>query len=272
MIISLSRRFIFVHLHKCAGESIEIGIAPFLRVNDILNGAGASTTESWLTEMMLDRLIGLAKHSSAREIKERMGEFYDYFYTFAVVRRPDRRIHSLYSFFIGLVRQSPGLIALLGEEPVRTLPWPALLSLLWGRLGLTPEAAAAALESGTLPAGGEFLTTEDIFTYSGVRGALLSDSFAAFIRHPSTQSDPAFETQWAMVSDAGGNCIVRKIIRLEDLDRDWPAVAARLSLGPLPARHNASDYGGVPGMTAADSVYLAQAFAVDYEHFGYDRP
>lgn len=53
MIISMSRRFIFIHIHKCAGDTVETACAPYLAVNDILNGAEASHEKARLTEMML---------------------------------------------------------------------------------------------------------------------------------------------------------------------------------------------------------------------------
>ena len=272
MIISISRRFIFVHLHKCGGESIEASLAPHLTFNDFLNGAQASKTEPWLSEMMLDRLTGLSKHSPAAAIKAQLGEFYAYFHTFATVRAPHRRIHSLYSFSIGLARKSPGLRALLGEDVVDKATWPDLTGMLWGRLGLTEEQVGPALAAGQIPPEAAFLTTEIAMTYAAVLGALQSNSFAGFIRHDATRQDPAFATQWSMVSDAEGNRIVERIIRIEDIDRDWPEVAARLEVGPLLTRHNVSDYTGVPAMKPEDTRHLAEVFAMDYERLGYGLP
>lgn len=272
MIISISRRFIFVHLHKCGGESIETTLAPHLTVNDFLNGASASVIQPWETEMMLDRLVGLNKHASAREIRQRLGGLYDAFFSFATVRRPERRIYSLYSFCIGLVRQSPGLCALLGEDLVQTAYWPVLTGTLYDRLGLTAATIGPALASGRIPPEAAFLQTEAIFTYSALLGALQSSDFATFIRHPDTRRDPAFATQWSMVSDDAGACILTRVVRLEEIDRDWPEVAARLQVGQLAVRHNASDYAGVPAMTPQDAAHLAEVFAVDYEKLGYGLP
>ncbi|MCU0906725.1 MAG: hypothetical protein MUF73_04590 [Rhodobacteraceae bacterium] len=269
MIISTSRRFIFVHLHKCGGETIELAAAPHLSVNDLIIGAAPGAQPVWLTELLIERVTGLSKHASARDIRERLGKEYGWFHVFATVRQPDRRAHSLYSFCIGLVRQSAGLRGLLGAELVQTAPWPDLLAALWSRLGLTLSGAAAAQEARCLPPEGSFLLTEDIFSYLAVSAAILSPGFADFIRHPQTARDPGFASQWSMLSDADGTAIVDDIIRLETLDDAWPALATRFRLGPLPGRHNASNYAGVPEMTAQDRRVLRALYAEDFERLGY---
>ena len=273
MILSLSRRFIFIHIHKCAGESIEAACAPTLTRNDILIGAGSTPEESWITDMFLERVTGFGKHSSAETVRARMGDFYDWFIKFAVVRRPDRRIYSLYTYCIDQACQSPGFQAYMGMDgtALQALPWLDLLHAFWARQGQTIASAASVLQPGGIGPEVGFLESEEVFTYNAVRACLMTDSFEAFIRHPLTALDPGFAPQWQMVADAEGRLLVDHVLKLENLAEDWKPLAARLGLPADLPRHNTSRSAGLPPMTPAASALLKQHFARDYELFGYDR-
>jgi len=104
MILSHSKKFIYIHLEKCGGTSIEEYLMPFLEWDDILLGG---TTYGW--EMINlyrkrfgdDYMIkhGLYKHSTAQDIKRYAGdEIWNTYYKFATVRNPEKLVKSLYFF------------------------------------------------------------------------------------------------------------------------------------------------------------------------------
>lgn len=273
MIISFSRRFIFIHIHKCAGESIESACAPALARNDVLIGAGSSDQQSWITDMFLERLTGFNKHSSAASVQERLGDFYSWFVKFAVVRRPDRRAYSLYTYCIDQACQSPGFQAYMGMDgaALQALPWLDLLRLFWARQGQTIATAATVLRPGGVGPEVAFLDGEEVFTYNAVRACLMTDSFEAFLQHPLTALDPGFAPQWQMLTGAGGQLLVDHVLKLESLAEDWQPLAARLGLPAELPRHNISRSAGLPPMTPAATAWLEQHFARDYDLFGYAR-
>jgi hypothetical protein len=71
MIISLNRRFVFVHIHKCAGTSVEMALGKLLRHNDFVIG---STKSGEKNQEFFKKATGLNKHSTALEARRWMGE------------------------------------------------------------------------------------------------------------------------------------------------------------------------------------------------------
>ncbi len=86
MIVSHRHKFIFVHLHKCAGTSITRALIPYLGRNDLVFGC---TPKFEKLSNKSRSQGGLYKHSTAREIREYVGEprWNDYF-KFSFVRNP----------------------------------------------------------------------------------------------------------------------------------------------------------------------------------------
>lgn len=104
MILSYSKKFIFIHLEKCGGTSIEEFITPFLPWDDVILGG---QTYGWQMinlyrkqygdEYMMN--TGLYKHSIATDIKRYLGEEdWNKYYKFATVRDPQKIMKSLYFF------------------------------------------------------------------------------------------------------------------------------------------------------------------------------
>ena len=65
MIISPNRQFVFIHLHKCAGTSIEMALAGALGINDIVVG---STPDGERLQGFFGDVLGLRKHASAAQV------------------------------------------------------------------------------------------------------------------------------------------------------------------------------------------------------------
>jgi hypothetical protein len=96
MIISNSRKFIFVHIHKTAGTSITEALSPSLAWNDIVLG---STPIGLALNQPFHERFGLYKHSTAREIRAVVGDrVWSEYRSFAVVRDPVDRALSLYGY------------------------------------------------------------------------------------------------------------------------------------------------------------------------------
>jgi len=96
MIISNSHRFIFIHVHKCAGSTISHALQPTIQWNDI--ELGVSSYGEAIQSTYRDR-FGLWKHSPAFDVRRVVGDqiFGDYF-KFAFVRNPFFRVISFYTF------------------------------------------------------------------------------------------------------------------------------------------------------------------------------
>jgi len=95
-IISHTRRFVFVHLHKCGGTSIERAYARHAKWGDLILG---STTRGEILQRFYSRYNGLYKHSTARSIRDTIGgSRWSAYRTVAVVRHPQMIMESFYKW------------------------------------------------------------------------------------------------------------------------------------------------------------------------------
>ena len=110
-IICRSKKFIFVHLVKCGGTSVERTFAPHARWNDLIVG---STTWGERLQPLHQRLFGLTKHSPAKKIVGAVGrDVWSDFWTVALVRHPLRIYESLYSWIGEIVEGiSSGIVSI----------------------------------------------------------------------------------------------------------------------------------------------------------------
>lgn len=92
MIVSHSRRFVFVHLMKTGGTALTMALKPLLAESDIV--------------VMGDPYPGLRKHSPVAEIEGVLGkELTDDYFWFSLIRDPLDHICSLYNFTGFFVRR-----------------------------------------------------------------------------------------------------------------------------------------------------------------------
>lgn len=104
MIVSNSRKFVFVHLPKTAGTSITHALDNTLQWNDVVCG-GTEYGEG--VGPHYEKRFGLWKHSTAQQIKDVIGDqVWSEYFTFGVVRDPYVRIKSLYSYAEKLVSKA----------------------------------------------------------------------------------------------------------------------------------------------------------------------
>lgn len=104
MIISPSRNFVFVHLEKCGGTSVESALEPYLHWSDMILG---STDFGEGYQQLLHNRFGvnkvrsemLWKHSSAKDIYQFVTpDEWSNFNKISIVRNPVEVMRSLYNF------------------------------------------------------------------------------------------------------------------------------------------------------------------------------
>lgn len=235
MIVSLNRRYVFVHIHKCAGTSIEVALAKSLRHNDFVMG---STKSGEKNQEFLKKAIGLNKHSTAMEARQFLGDAqYEQFYKFAFVRHPIDRLHSLYSYALKMAQNSP----------------------------MTDEEHKAFISRGELP-------KRSPFRYKAVIAALQSTSFSDFVLHPLTWEDAGAQPQWRSVTDDSGKLIVDFIGHVESIEEDFATVCQKLEVvAPLEIKNSSKEAKTSRDLSALALETVQSRFARDFEFFGYPR-
>lgn len=233
MIISLNKRFVFVHIHKCAGTSIEVALAKTLRHNDIVLG---STKSGEKYQELFKRTIGLNKHSTALDARQFLGEaLYPKFFKFAFVRHPIDRLHSLYSYALRLAHDAE-----LTDAERR-------------------HQQAAGQWPDRLP-----------FRYKAVAAALESRSFSDFALHPLTWSDAGAQPQWQSLCTAQGELIVDFVGKVESIQQDFSHICEKLEVSvPLEVRNSSEDKKTAVELSPLALNTVHERFARDFELLGY---
>jgi len=236
MIISPTRQCVFIHLHKCAGTSVEQALATQLGPNDLVIG---STPSGERLLPYFEQVFKLHKHSTALQARDFLGaERYRSWYSFAFARHPVWRLRSLYTYVQKLIAQDP--------------------------LGPAEQRRYAA--TGQLP-------DREIYTYYAVQAALRSADFNAFVLDELTWRDPGAAPQWRSLCDEHGTLMVNFIAKVERMATDWQQVEARLKLSAPMGHDNQS---APPGDTAAlalseDAIKrLRLHYAPDFALLGYN--
>lgn len=102
MAVSHQYKFIFVHIPKCAGSSIEKSFQTFTKLTLISGGGQNSLSKEYIEQNNLSitgNFHRLELHLSATEIKTLIGEkFFEECYKFSIVRNPFSRLVSYYLF------------------------------------------------------------------------------------------------------------------------------------------------------------------------------
>jgi hypothetical protein len=131
MIISPSRGFIFIHLEKCGGTSVEAALQPYLHWSDIIMGStiyGERYQQNLYERYSIEKVnkTMLWKHSTAKEIESFiLPENWKDFNKISVVRDPIDLVKSLYFFSQTSVKYHIGRInRQKWKELIRTQDFP----------------------------------------------------------------------------------------------------------------------------------------------------
>jgi hypothetical protein len=238
VIISHEHKFVFVHIHKTAGESITAALEPHLGSDDVVL---KSDFDTWARSKVAGQyadLGRLGKHTKARVARSVLGdEVWARYFTFSFVRDPIDRAMSLYRYV--------GDIAERRQE--------RRLRHLWYRTKGGRDADPAR--------------------WPATQAYLETDSFAAFVRHPGSRQAPGMRPQVAsLCSKDKSRLLVDEVGRYENLAADFAAICARIGLPAiaLPQR-NVSPHARLDLDDAAREILL-ERYALDYDRFGYPRP
>jgi hypothetical protein len=230
-IVCRSRKFIFVHLTKCGGTSVEQAFAPHARWNDLIVG---STVWGERLQPVYRRLFGLTKHSPARQIEQSVGaEMWSQYWTVALVRHPLRVYESFYAWMADVV-----------DDYTR-------------KQHLDRDQLVERYRKGALRAW---------FTDWWVaRPYLESTCFAEFMDIALTQPP---RSMTARLSRKGA-VIVDDVFKLEEIDRFWETLEARTGL-KLERLHVNQSRSRNYQWDERHIAEIRRRFAADFRNFGYD--
>lgn len=236
MIYSRSLNFVFIHIHKTGGSSMEIALDPHLRWDDLVLGSTP------LGEAMNDpyrHRHGLNKHSSIQEVQNVCGaDLVARSYCFAMVRHPVHRICSLYNFVGSIV---------------------------------TKWAVNAGVPLDTMRSDlGRFVKAHPPLGWPASRAFIQSQSFTEFLTQPELARDEGFIQQISRLS-LEGKGLACNALKLEEIDHWLPDLSARLGVNLTVPHENVSGLKLVSAKTISPEARatIRTMFSEDFAAFGY---
>jgi hypothetical protein len=238
MIICHSRKFVFIHIHKTGGTSVERALDPHLAWNDLILG-GSPFGEK--IQQPYAKKFGLSKHSTVADVERICGRAIvaDY-YIFSLVRDPLSRLCSVYNFVATTLHK-----------------WAKQQGVSLDEVGqhITPEAAKK----------------KPGLKWASTKAFLEARDFSEFIRRPELTEAPGFRPQLSCLAGIEDGRLKADVFRLEDYP-DWiPELNGRLGIKFTLPKENESRLKLVDdhAVGVEDRDYIESAFRQDYKAFGY---
>lgn len=241
MIISPSRNFIFIHLEKCGGTSVESALEPFLRWDDLILG---STEFGEKLQALYNDKYGrsddiLWKHSTANEIYQFVTpDGWNEFKKIAIVRNPVDIVISLYYFSQTIIKYHVGRINYaMWKENLRT---------------------------GNIPKGFPF--TED-YVIQYIESSIDGSGINGFVQGMLKNKSNAIRTQFDRLQ-INGKIDIDLIIDLSELNKRWKEVVTLLDIQEDVSLNNlnASEKANID-ISEKSLKAIKKHFALDYDVF-----
>lgn len=240
MIISNSRRFAFIHIHKAGGTSVEFGLDPFLSWNDVILG---STPLGEAISFHYRQRFGLDKHSSLGDLCNICGpQILENYYVFSLVRHPLDRLCSLYNFIGSLVHR-------------------------WATANNVPfDGIARHIEQNP-----DVLKKTPALTWSTSVAFIGTSSFSEFIREKILAYDTGFHTQVSRLNLSAEGPPAADVYKLEDAQGWIPVLQRKLGVDfELPHKNQSERALVLPEQVSSDDKrHIEDHYAQDYAAFGY---
>lgn len=242
MIICHSRKFIFVHLHKCAGTSLTDALRPFLSDGDLTICGRDDPSQS--SGELATSTSELRKHSTALQISRAVGEeTWSSYFKFAFVRHPLDRLVSLYEFFNrvhGNVTSSES----------------AMRAGLFSRKHRQPK-----------------YPEQPPWTWAGMKAFLGTNDFSGFIRSDDLAKAQGAMPQTRSLTDRSGKLIVDFVGKVENIVDDWRKLCDQLGIETSQISHTNQSQRRFDDLlrywNKEDLDFVREKYRADFELFSY---
>lgn len=242
MIISASREFIFIHLEKCGGTSVETALEPYIEWSDLVLG---STDFGESYQQLLHNRFGvenvrknmLWKHSTAQDIRAFVGpEIWNDFTKISVVREPVDLVKSLYFFSQTAIQYHIGRI--------NRQIWTEML-----RINSFPD---------------RWPYTEH-FIHAYAQSAIDGSGIDGFIKDIFSGQYGFIKPQYERIQINGGRDI-DLVIDIQHLNNEWQKIldACKIKDEVQLSRLNASERGSIE-LSPKSLKTIKKHFAIDYK-------
>jgi Sulfotransferase family len=240
MIISPHHRYIFIHIVKAGGTSMETALEPHLRWDDL--HLGTSAIGQSLNAPYAQR-FGLSDHSPYGDVVRVCGaDFVNGCFSFAIVRDPMARAASLYNF----------------------------LHMLAQMRGRARKIDMGAVRKHILSGGDA--TDPPFVRWVSMQHFAAADDFSAFLAGMTPDADIGFRPQIDMIAPPPGVKPVDMVIRLEDVMSDLPMLSRRLGFAlALPHLNRSEGPANAATATLSDRKRVLALYEDDYLAFDYPR-
>lgn len=268
MIISFSRKFVFIHAPKCAGESVEFFCGGQLPFTDLIIGPQVRRPRGW--NQLTKAITGLSKHSGTIEVKNWLGDRrYSSYFSFSIVRHPEKRVLSCVSYLMNYIAKCAKFreTVNIGERFSYKI-WPGCRAAFLQNHGLRDSDLIEIFETGKSPSSLAFFK-KGLWRWSPMRAFLTTDSLLDFINSPYLAKTHGLEPLSELLCDAHGRLMVTAFARLENLDAEWPVIAKKIGVdGALPTRNMSRSHTQL-SLDEPCRQAVQERYRRDYEMFGY---